>query len=313
MPGVAIPQVVVPDARLAMAVAAAAVAGHPSEISLVVGVTGTNGKTTSAFLLRAVLEAAGTARAHRDHRGPRRRRRSCRSRTRRPTRSSSRRCWRGCATPATRPARWRSPPTRSSSAGWRARGSRPPCSPTSRATTSTTTRTWRATSPPSGACSRARGRGPGPAGCRRTSTTSSARRLARETGALGFAVDAPGRRAARGGRAASRPGSPRASPRPRGPVRDREPPARRASTWRTSPGSVAVGGAARAAARGGGGRDRLGGRRARAVRGGRRGPAVPGDRRLRPHARLARQRAAGGARAGTAGGACRGLRLRRRP
>ncbi|MGE0028386.1 MAG: UDP-N-acetylmuramoyl-L-alanyl-D-glutamate--2,6-diaminopimelate ligase [Thermoleophilia bacterium] len=59
VPGVAIPQVVVPDARLAMALAAAAVAGHPSDDLIVVGVTGTNGKTTSVFLLRAVLEAAG--------------------------------------------------------------------------------------------------------------------------------------------------------------------------------------------------------------------------------------------------------------
>jgi UDP-N-acetylmuramoyl-L-alanyl-D-glutamate--2,6-diaminopimelate ligase len=59
VPGVAIPQVVVPDARLAMALAAAAVAGLPSDDLIVVGVTGTNGKTTSAFLLRAVLEAAG--------------------------------------------------------------------------------------------------------------------------------------------------------------------------------------------------------------------------------------------------------------
>ncbi len=59
VPGVAIPQVVVPDARLAMALAAAAVAGHPSRDLVVVGVTGTNGKTTSAFLVHAVLEAAG--------------------------------------------------------------------------------------------------------------------------------------------------------------------------------------------------------------------------------------------------------------
>jgi UDP-N-acetylmuramoyl-L-alanyl-D-glutamate--2,6-diaminopimelate ligase len=49
----------VEDARLAMALAAAAVAGHPSRHMLVAGVTGTNGKTTSAILLRAVLEASG--------------------------------------------------------------------------------------------------------------------------------------------------------------------------------------------------------------------------------------------------------------
>ena len=54
-----VPVAVVPDARLGLALAAAALAGHPSRALAVVGVTGTNGKTTSAFLLRAVLEAAG--------------------------------------------------------------------------------------------------------------------------------------------------------------------------------------------------------------------------------------------------------------
>jgi UDP-N-acetylmuramoyl-L-alanyl-D-glutamate--2,6-diaminopimelate ligase len=54
-----VPQVEVPDARLGMALAAAALEGRPSESLLVVGITGTNGKTTSAFLLRAILEAAG--------------------------------------------------------------------------------------------------------------------------------------------------------------------------------------------------------------------------------------------------------------
>jgi UDP-N-acetylmuramoyl-L-alanyl-D-glutamate--2,6-diaminopimelate ligase len=57
--GLAAPQVVVGDSRLGMALAAAALVGRPSEALTVVGVTGTNGKTTSAFLLRAVLEAAG--------------------------------------------------------------------------------------------------------------------------------------------------------------------------------------------------------------------------------------------------------------
>lgn len=54
-----VPVVVVDDARLGMALAAAALAGHPSRALDVVGVTGTNGKTTTAFLVRAVLEAAG--------------------------------------------------------------------------------------------------------------------------------------------------------------------------------------------------------------------------------------------------------------
>jgi UDP-N-acetylmuramoyl-L-alanyl-D-glutamate--2,6-diaminopimelate ligase len=52
-------QVVVSDARAAMAVVAAAFYGDPSGELRVVGVTGTNGKTTTAFLIREVLEAAG--------------------------------------------------------------------------------------------------------------------------------------------------------------------------------------------------------------------------------------------------------------
>src|SRR5262245_58237697 len=55
----AVPQAEVPDARLGMALAAAALEGRPSESLVVVGITGTNGKTTSAFLVRAILEAAG--------------------------------------------------------------------------------------------------------------------------------------------------------------------------------------------------------------------------------------------------------------
>lgn len=52
------PQIEVPDARLAMALAAAALNGHPSAELDVVGITGTNGKTTTAFLVHAVLTAA---------------------------------------------------------------------------------------------------------------------------------------------------------------------------------------------------------------------------------------------------------------
>ncbi len=55
----AVPQVVVRDARASMAVAADAFYGHPSRELEVAGVTGTNGKTTSAFLLHSVLDAAG--------------------------------------------------------------------------------------------------------------------------------------------------------------------------------------------------------------------------------------------------------------
>ena len=52
-------QVVVADVRTAMAHAAAAFHGHPSRQLEVVGVTGTNGKTTTTHLLQAVLEADG--------------------------------------------------------------------------------------------------------------------------------------------------------------------------------------------------------------------------------------------------------------
>ena len=55
----AVPWVVVPDARAAMAALAAEFYGHPSRSMQVVGITGTNGKTTTAYLLRAVFESAG--------------------------------------------------------------------------------------------------------------------------------------------------------------------------------------------------------------------------------------------------------------
>ena len=53
-----VPQVVVPDARAAMAVAADEFFERPTEELEVVGVTGTSGKTTTSFLLFAILAAA---------------------------------------------------------------------------------------------------------------------------------------------------------------------------------------------------------------------------------------------------------------
>jgi UDP-N-acetylmuramoyl-L-alanyl-D-glutamate--2,6-diaminopimelate ligase len=55
----AVPWVIVPDARTAMARLAAEFYGHPSRAMQVIGITGTNGKTTTAYLLRAVFESAG--------------------------------------------------------------------------------------------------------------------------------------------------------------------------------------------------------------------------------------------------------------
>ncbi|MBM3778906.1 MAG: UDP-N-acetylmuramoyl-L-alanyl-D-glutamate--2,6-diaminopimelate ligase [Acidimicrobiia bacterium] len=57
--GVGQPWLVVPDARAALSALAAELHGHPSLEMTVVGVTGTNGKTTTAYLLAAIFEAAG--------------------------------------------------------------------------------------------------------------------------------------------------------------------------------------------------------------------------------------------------------------
>src|SRR3954447_11419272 len=54
-----VPEVRVDDVRAAMAPAAAAINGDPTAVLRAVGITGTNGKTTTAFLVRGLLEAAG--------------------------------------------------------------------------------------------------------------------------------------------------------------------------------------------------------------------------------------------------------------
>lgn len=53
------PSVYVPSSRVALGLLAAAAAGHPSREMRVIGVTGTNGKTTTTHLVAAALEAAG--------------------------------------------------------------------------------------------------------------------------------------------------------------------------------------------------------------------------------------------------------------
>jgi len=53
------PVVVVPDSRQALSRIAARFYGQPAGKLRFIGVTGTNGKTTTAYLLRAILEAAG--------------------------------------------------------------------------------------------------------------------------------------------------------------------------------------------------------------------------------------------------------------
>jgi UDP-N-acetylmuramoyl-L-alanyl-D-glutamate--2,6-diaminopimelate ligase len=54
-----VPQLVVPDARRAMAQAAVVFFDEPTRTLEIAGVTGTNGKTTTTFLLHSILGAAG--------------------------------------------------------------------------------------------------------------------------------------------------------------------------------------------------------------------------------------------------------------
>jgi UDP-N-acetylmuramoyl-L-alanyl-D-glutamate--2,6-diaminopimelate ligase len=56
---VAVPQLVVSDVRKAMPAAAVLFFGDPTRELEVAGITGTNGKTTTAFLLHSILTAAG--------------------------------------------------------------------------------------------------------------------------------------------------------------------------------------------------------------------------------------------------------------
>ena len=75
---VEVPWVQVRDGRLALALLGAEVAGHPSREIPVVGVTGTNGKTTTTYLLAAVLDAAGQSAGRARHRALQGRRRGAR-------------------------------------------------------------------------------------------------------------------------------------------------------------------------------------------------------------------------------------------
>lgn len=59
IPGLSIPFVSVPDSRIALAVSSSRLFGVPSRRLDVVGITGTNGKTTTTYLLDSILRAGG--------------------------------------------------------------------------------------------------------------------------------------------------------------------------------------------------------------------------------------------------------------
>jgi UDP-N-acetylmuramoyl-L-alanyl-D-glutamate--2,6-diaminopimelate ligase len=59
--GLGVPELLVVSARAAMAPLAARFYGEPAERLRVVGVTGTNGKTTSAYLVQALMQAGGVS------------------------------------------------------------------------------------------------------------------------------------------------------------------------------------------------------------------------------------------------------------
>ncbi|HSL23011.1 MAG TPA: UDP-N-acetylmuramoyl-L-alanyl-D-glutamate--2,6-diaminopimelate ligase [Vicinamibacterales bacterium] len=58
-PGLPVPWIAVPDARRAIAELSAAFYRYPSASMQVIGITGTNGKTTTSYLLQSIFEAAG--------------------------------------------------------------------------------------------------------------------------------------------------------------------------------------------------------------------------------------------------------------
>ena len=59
LPGIKVPQVVVPSTANALGALVARSLGDPAKAMTLVGITGTNGKTTTTFLVESILTAAG--------------------------------------------------------------------------------------------------------------------------------------------------------------------------------------------------------------------------------------------------------------
>ncbi len=57
--GVPVPQILVPSTRKALSITASSFYGEPSKALKIIAITGTNGKTTTAYMLRSILKEAG--------------------------------------------------------------------------------------------------------------------------------------------------------------------------------------------------------------------------------------------------------------
>ena len=135
---------------------AAAFYGHPSRELRVVGITGTNGKTTTAYLVSEPVRGGGHPLRHARHgRLPDRRRGARRRPARRPEAADIQQMLREMVKRRVRRLRDGGVVARARPAPRRRGSSSPPASSrTSRATTSTTTATWSRTSGRSAGCSR---------------------------------------------------------------------------------------------------------------------------------------------------------------
>ena len=110
-------QVLVPDVRRAMGIVSRRFFSDPSTRLMTVGITGTNGKTTTAFLAAHLLDSAGFAPGSWARSSAASAVRTCRPAARPLRRSTSNAIWPSCWIRATKRRSWRSRLTLSSSVG----------------------------------------------------------------------------------------------------------------------------------------------------------------------------------------------------
>jgi UDP-N-acetylmuramoyl-L-alanyl-D-glutamate--2,6-diaminopimelate ligase len=105
-------QVVVPDVREALARVASAFYGNPSSSLTLIGITGTNGKTTTSYLLESILEEDGKKVGVMGTVNTGSREGSFPRPPRLPNPWTCRRTFRPCGRPESPTRSWRFPPTR---------------------------------------------------------------------------------------------------------------------------------------------------------------------------------------------------------